>query len=257
MNSLFIILLTVLNLSAIVLTSIALSTKNDISIVLSLVATSVLFLERIVPKMWEMIFGKELFTTQWLGVLSGAASLVFSFFTYGKNVNDDDLYYLLGLSALAILLSAFIGHLLIKDYKIVTPTNWFISLSKVVLLALTSIFMIVGLVNNKYETYVNDLLFILATTCIVAGLAIYLGYAILFLNHPPEDWESKTISLLCLNDAESIEKHWRETRWLRVLASGAAVSGVSFLYGVYVDLWGLLSLVTLGIAVVIDHLNVR
>ena len=28
----------------------------------------------------------------------------------GKNVNDDDLYYLLGLSALAILLSAFIGH---------------------------------------------------------------------------------------------------------------------------------------------------
>ena len=117
--------------------------------------------------------------------------------------------------------------------------------------------MIVGLVNNSYDKYVNDLLFIIATTCVVAGFAIYLGYAILFLNHPPEDWEGKTISLLCLNNAESIEKHWRETRWLRVLASGAAVSGVSFLYGVYVDLWGLLSLVTLGIAVVIDHLNVR
>ena len=256
MNSLFIILLTVLNLSAIVLTSISLSIKNDITIVLSLVATSVLFLERILPKIWEMIFGRELFTTQWLGVLSGAASLVFSFFTYGRNVNDDDLYYLLGLSALAILLSAFIGHLLIKEYKI-NPTNWFISLSKVVLISLAAVFMIVGLVNNKYETYVNDLLFILAATCIVAGFVIYLGYAILILNHPPEDWEDKTISLLCLNNSQDIEKHWEETRWLRVLASGAAVSGVSFLYGVYVDLWGLLSLVTLGIAVVIDHLNVR
>ena len=114
MDAVFIILLSVLNIVAIVLTSISLSMKNDMTILLSLIATSVLFIERMLPKMWEMIFGRELFTTQWLGVLSGAASLVFSFFTYGKNVNDDDLYYLLGLSALAILLSAFIGHLLIK-----------------------------------------------------------------------------------------------------------------------------------------------